>query len=193
MVSMILFPLSIGLAAVAPTVVDTFFDPKWSNVGAMLMCLSALSVARPLASILVSYFYASRRPSVVLWLEWASLAGVVAAISTLSRVGINWVCASVGVVFVLRTLAGMWMVRRQDGVPMSEFLLPMARPLAACVAMAVGVSAARLTLVGLTPPIRLLVEITLGATIYIGGVLSFARSSCDELLRAIRSALATAP
>lgn len=193
MVSMILFPLSIGLAAVAPTVVDTFFDPKWSNVGPMLMSLSALSVARPLASILTSYFYASRRPSVVLWLEWASLAGVVAAISTLGRVGINWVCASVGVVFVLRTLAGMWMVSRADGVSMSEFLLPMARPLAACVAMAAGVSAARVALVGLTPPIRLLVEIALGATIYIGGVLMVARSSCDELLRAARSALATAP
>jgi O-antigen/teichoic acid export membrane protein len=159
----------------------------------MLMSLSPLSLARPLSSILASYFYASRRPSVVLWLEWASLAGVVAAISTLGRVGINWVCASVGVVFVLRTLAGMWMVRRQDGVPMSEFLLPMARPLAACVAMAAGVSAARLALVGLTPSIRLLVEITLGATIYIGGVLIVARSSCDELLRAIRSALATTP
>ena len=76
---------------------------------------------------------------------------------------------------------------------MSEFLLPMTRPLAACVAMAVGVSAARPALVGLTPPIRLLVEIALGATIYIGGVLMVARSSCDELLRAIRSALATAP
>ena len=35
---MIMFPLSIGLAAVAPTVVETFFDPKWSNVKVMLMC-----------------------------------------------------------------------------------------------------------------------------------------------------------
>jgi PST family polysaccharide transporter len=193
MVSMIMFPLSIGLAAVAPTVVDTFFDTKWSNVGAMLMSLSALSVARPLGSILASYFYASRRPSVVLWLEWASLAGVVAVISTLGRVGINWACACVGVVFVLRTLAGMWMVHRQDGVLMSEFLLPMTRPLAACIAMAAGVSAARLALVGLTPPIRLLVEIAVGATIYVGGALLVAPSGCDELLRAVRSALGTGP
>jgi PST family polysaccharide transporter len=193
MVSMIMFPLSIGLAAVAPTVVDTFFDTKWSNVAAMLMSLSALSVARPLGSILASYFYASRRPSVVLWLEWASLAGVVAVISTLGRVGINWACVCVGVVFVLRTLAGMWMVHRQDGVLMSEFLLPMTRPLAACLAMAAGVSAARLALVGLTPPNRLLVEIAVGATIYVGGALLVAPSSCDELLRTVRSALGTGP
>ncbi len=189
MVSMILFPLSIGLAAVAPTVVDVFFDPRWANVGAMLMCLSALSVARPLGNILASYFYATDRPSVVLWLEWASLIAVVAAISTLGRVGINWACVGVSVVFVLRTLAGMGMVRRQDGVPMSEFLLPMTRPLAASIAMAAGVSAARLALGGLTPPVRLLVEIALGATIYVGAALLVARSACDELLGAVRSAL----
>jgi PST family polysaccharide transporter len=191
MVSMIMFPLSIGLAAIAPTVVDTFFDPRWSSVGVMLMCLSALSIARPLGSILVAYFYASGRPGAVLRLEWGSMIGIVATISTIGRVGINWACVCVGIVFVLRTLAGMWMVRRQDGVLVSEFLLPMARPLAACIAMAAGVSAARLALGGLTPPIRLLVEIALGATIYIGAALLVARSSCDELLRAVRSAFRT--
>jgi len=192
MVSMIMFPLSIGLAVVAPTVVETFFDPKWSNVGGMLMSFSALSVARPLASILTSYFYASCRPRVVLWLEWASLAGIVVAISTLGHAGINWACAAVGLVFVLRTLAGMWMVRRQDGLLMSALLLPMTRPLAASLAMAAGVTAARLALVGLTPLIRLLVEIAVGATIYVAGALLVARPSCNEVVRAVRSALAAA-
>ena len=127
MVSMIMLPLSIGLAAVAPTVVETFFDPRWSNVGPMLMCLSALSVARPLGSILAAYLYASRRPSAVLSLEWASLIGIVAGLSTLGRLGIDWACVCVSLVFVLRTLAAMWMACRQDGIPISGFLLPMAR------------------------------------------------------------------
>jgi PST family polysaccharide transporter len=193
LVSMIMFPLSIGLAAVTPTVVDAFFDPKWTNVGAMLMCLSALSVARPLACLLAAYFYASRRPNLVLWLEWASLAGVVAAIPTLGRIGITWACTGVGVVFVLRTLAGMWLVHCQDGVPMSSFLLPMTRPLAASIAMAAGVSAARLAFVELTPRVLLLVEVAVGATLYVGSAAIVARSSCGELLRTVRSALATAP
>jgi PST family polysaccharide transporter len=192
MVAMIMFPLSIGLAAIAPTLVQTFFGPQWSNVGAMLMALSALSAARPLASIFASYFYASRRPSVVLWLEWASLAGIVAAISTVGRAGVDWACAWVGVVFVLRTLACMWVVRRQDGVPMSAFLVPMARPLAACLVMAAGVTMARLALAGLTPPIQLAAEIAVGAAIYVGSALVVARSGCDDLFLAVRSALATA-
>lgn len=189
MVSLIMFPLSIGLAAVAPTVVDTFFDARWSNVETMLVSLAALSVARPLASILASYFYASGRPSVVLWLEWASLIGLVAAMSTVGRLGVNWACGCVSVVFVLRTLAGMWMVRRQDGVPLAAFVRPMTRPLAAALVMAAGVSAARLALGDLTPPVRLLVEIAVGATIYIGAALVIAKSSCDELLHQIRAAL----
>jgi lipopolysaccharide exporter len=191
MVSMIMLPLSIGLAAVAPTVVETFFDPRWSNVGPMLMCLSVLSIARPLGSILSSYFYASERPSAVLCLEWASLIGIVAALSTLGRLGIAWACACVSLVFALRTLAAMGMVCRTDGISISEFFVPMARPLAACIIMAAGVSAARLALADLTSAIRLPIEIASGAAIYVGAGLLVARSHCRDLLRTVRAARGT--
>jgi PST family polysaccharide transporter len=191
MVSMILAPLSIGLALVAPTIVATFFRPEWSKVGTMLMWLSALSIARPLAGVLTSYFYASHRPLIVVWLEWASLVAVVVAISTFGRNSIDWACAWVSAIFVMRALAGIWIVRRLDGVPMLEFLVPMTRPLAACVAMAAGVSTIRLALVGLAPPMQLAIEIATGAAVYIATVLLVARSSCDELIGTVRSALAS--
>jgi PST family polysaccharide transporter len=189
MVSMIMFPLSIGLAAVAPTVVETLLDPRWADVGAMLICLSALSAARPLTAILASYFYASGRPSAVLWLEWGSLIAVVAAMSTVGRAGVNWACVCVSIVFVLRALAGMWLVSRQDGLQISEFLLPLMRPLVACFAMAAGVRVAQLALDGVTAPVRLLLEITLGAAIYAASVSLIARSNCRDLLSVIRSAV----
>ena len=189
MVSMIMFPLSIGLAAVAPTVVDAFFDPRWSSVGTMLMCLAALSAVRPLANVLGAYCYASRRASVVLWVEWGSLIGIIAAISTLGRAGVNWACSCVSLVFVLRTLAIMWMVGRQDGVRLSGFLLPLTRPLAAAVAMAAGVTAARLALAGLSPPMLLLAEIAAGSVIYAGAALIVARPNCDEFLQLARAAV----
>ena len=128
----------------------------------------------------------------MLWLEGASLAGVLAAIALLSPLGLNWVCVWVGVVFVLRALTAMWIVGKQDGVRISAFLVPMIKPFAACVAMAIGVSAARLALVGRPAPVLLPLEIALGAAIYIVGLLLIARSSCNELLRTARSALATA-
>ena len=189
MVSIVMLPLSIGLAVVAPTVVTAIFDPRWSDVGPMLMCLSSLAVSRPLAGVFGSYLYAVGRPTPVLWIECASLIGVVAAISTVGRAGINWACLSVALVFVLRLLAAMWVISRKEGVPISAFLLPMSRPLAVCAAMAAGVTVARLALMDLTPLLRLLVEIALGAAIYVSGILVVDRSTCDELLRAVRSAL----
>ena len=189
MVSIVMLPLSIGLAVVAPTVVTAIFDPRWSDVGPMMVCLSSLAVSRPLTGVLGAYLYAVRRPTAVLWIECASLIGVVAAISTVGRAGITWACLSVAAVFVLRLLAAMWMISRKDGVPISAFLLPMARPLAVCAAMAAGVSMARLALMDLTPLLRLLVEIALGAAIYVVGIVLADRSACGELLRAVRSAL----
>jgi PST family polysaccharide transporter len=191
LVSMIMCPLSIGLAVVAPAIVDVFFDAKWSGVGTMLMALSALSVARPLATILESYFYASRRPKVVLWLEWASLAGVVCAIAAASRVNVNAACVSVGAVFILRTLAAMWAVCRQDGVTMRDFLVPMMRPFAAGIAMVAGVAAVRASFVAEAAATKLVAEVGAGAAIYIGAAWVIARSSCDELVRAVRLAIMT--
>jgi lipopolysaccharide exporter len=189
MVSLVMFPLSIGLAAVAPTLVDTFFNQRWSNVGPLLLCLAVLSAARPLGTILGSYFCAIGRPGVVLRLEWGTLLGLVAALATVGRTGIHAACLCVGGVFALRALAGMWLVQREDGVRISSFLRPMARPLAACLAMAAGVSAARLALASLAPSIQLLVEVVLGAAIYTGCALLIAPSSCHELFRSVWSAI----
>jgi glycosyltransferase involved in cell wall biosynthesis len=185
--------MAVGLAIVAPTVVDTFFDARWSYVGVMLMCLSAISVARPLTCILAGYFYASGRPGTVLSIECATLVGLVAALSTVGRIGISWACICVSVVFIARTLGGMWIVRRQDGIVMSEFLLPMAGPAAACVAMVVAVIVVRLTLGELPPALRLLVEVVLGAAVFMGCARLLARSSWDELGRLFRASLGLGP
>jgi glycosyltransferase involved in cell wall biosynthesis len=95
----------------------------------------------------------------------------------------------VSLVFVLRTLAVMWIVGRQDAVSLSEFLRPLTRPLAACVVMAAGVTAARVAFADLSPPMRLLVEIAAGSLIYVGAALLVARPLCGELVRVVRAAL----
>jgi len=188
-ISLVMFPLAFGLAAVAPTVVQTFFDRRWPGIGTMLLVLSVLSAARPLALLLTSYLYACQRPRVVLWLEWLSLVALIGAISTVGRIGTTWTCGSVGAVFVLRTLLGMWMVRRLDGIPMSRFLLPLARPLVVCVAMAAAIVLLRPPLLGLPPAARLLIEVALGGAVYLGGVLVIFPSSSREIIDGVRSAL----
>jgi PST family polysaccharide transporter len=189
LISVIMFPLAFGLGAVAPTVVNTFFPAKWQSVGTMLVFLSVLSVPRPLANILTSYFYACNRPRVVLWLEWLSLVVLVGALATMGRIGINWACVAVGVTFTLRTVAAMLAVRQADGVNLGKFLLPLARPLIACLLMVAAILALRPLLAGLRPPVQLAIEVTAGGLVYVGGARVIAREATSELLRMVRSAL----
>jgi lipopolysaccharide exporter len=189
LVSMIMFPLAFGLGVVAPTVVEAFFDQRWASVGTMLVLLSVLSAPRPLANILYAYFYACDRPNVVALLEWLSLAAIIGGIATVGRMGINWSCAVVGAVFVLRTAIAIVAVRRQDGIPLSGFLKPMAGPFVACIAMVTAIVIARPVVQPYPATTRLFLEVALGTLVYVVGVLTLARSQSRELLRLVRLAL----
>lgn len=189
MMSLVMFPLAFGLGAVADTVEQAFFVKKWAGVGTMLVLLSILSAPRPMAQILQSYFYAGQRRRVVAWVEWLSLGALLAAIATVGRVTVLYTCGAVGVVFIGRTLALLWAIKRLDGIPVRRFLLPLLRPLVACVAMVAAILAARPALSDLAPIARLLVEIALGAAVYLAGARLIFRAAAAEFLGLIRSSM----
>ncbi|TMQ15476.1 MAG: oligosaccharyltransferase [Deltaproteobacteria bacterium] len=198
--ALIMFPLAFGLGAVSETVGQAFFDRKWAGIGPMLMFLSILSAPRPTAQIVGSYLYAAQRIRIVVWLEWLSLGALVAAIvaigagmagtTALGASAILWTCGAVGAVFVLRTLAYLWVVKRLDGVPLRRFLVPLIRPLAVCIAMVAAILAIRPELAGLSPRLRLLVEIAIGAAIYGLGALVVFRDLAVEVLGMVRASMA---
>jgi O-antigen/teichoic acid export membrane protein len=194
-----MFPLAFGLGAVAETVGQAFFDRTWAGIGPMLMYLAILSAPRPMAQIVGAYLYAGQRIRVVVWLEWLSLGALLAAIAafgagmagsaTVGPSAILWTCGAVGCVFVLRTLAHLWVVTWLDGVPLRSFLVPMIRPLAVCIAMVAAILAVRPELADLSPRLRLLVEIAIGAAIYGAGALVIFRDSAVELIAMVRSSM----
>jgi PST family polysaccharide transporter len=187
MVSLIMFPLAFGLGAVGETVVAAFFDAKWASVGTMLVLLAILSVPRPLAHIIHAYFMACHRPRVVLIQEWVSLGILMAAIASLGQIDIRWTCVAVGLSFVLRTLILMWLVRRIDGIPLRRFL-PLVRPLIASSLMVLAIVALRPVLSDFAPMVRLAIEVTIGAVVYLVGALVIFRAQARELLHLVRSA-----
>ena len=155
----------------------------------MLLVLSALSAPRPMAHIVQAYFYAGKRMHVVAWLEWLSLGVLMAGIATIGQIGVLWACAMVGAVFTLRTLLLMWSVTLLDGVALRRFLVPLARPFLACVLMVLAIVGARPSLYGLTPAVRLFVEIGLGAAVYLAGALFVFREAARDFVMVIRSSL----
>src|SRR6185436_9384045 len=69
LLSLSVFPLAIGLGAVAPTLVRAVFDARWRPLAPMLVLLSALSVTRPIGWMVASYLQALHRPRLITWLE----------------------------------------------------------------------------------------------------------------------------
>ncbi len=192
LLALTVFPLAIGLAAVAPSLVDTLFDPRWRPLGPMLIALSALSVARPVGWIVASYLQARRLPRFLMWLELGKLGVLVVAIVTIGRYSPLMTCVAVGIAFGAHMVASLWVVRRIDGVPLRRSLGSLLPALAACVPM-VGVVLAVRALSGslgiASPVVGLVFEAVAGAVVYVAAAFVVARDPARDFLARVSEAL----
>jgi len=191
LLSLIVFPLAVGLAAVAPTLVATLFDARWRPIGPMLVALSALSVVRPIGWTIASYLQARQRTSYILWLEVLKLVALVLSIVTLGRASPLLTCVAVGFAFGAHALASLWAVKRVDGVPLRRTVGGLGGVLLACLPMVGAVVGVRhaFGLEAIRPALALAIEVTTGALAYALGVLVFARSASRELVSRLFDAL----
>ena len=192
MLSLVVFPLAVGLAVVAETLVATIFDERWRPLGPMLIALSALSVVRPIGWTIEAYLQALQRTPYILWLEAFKLACLVLGIVTFGRASVLLTCVAVGVSFCAHAVASLWVARRIDGIPLRGVFGALGATLAACAVMAAAVLAARgaFGLARLPAALALAVEIGAGIVGYALGLLLFARSASHELLSRVHDAFA---
>ncbi|MEZ4369886.1 MAG: oligosaccharide flippase family protein [Polyangiaceae bacterium] len=192
LLSLIVFPLAVGLGAVAHSLQRAFLKPNWNLVGSMLVLLSVLSIVRPVGWLISSYLQATLRPRVIMILEAVKATGIVVFVYIFARwLGPLWACTAVGMAFGTHALASIWVIKAQDQVPMSHLLRPIGRPLLACVPMVGVVLAIRY---GLHSPswnawAALLVEVAAGAVAYLVGAFVFAGAQSRELISLLRGAL----
>jgi PST family polysaccharide transporter len=186
-------PLAIGLGAIAPTLVTAVFDARWRPLAPMLVLLSALSVTRPIGWMVQSYLQALHRPRLITWLEAFKVAALVLLIVTVGRIGPLVTCAAVGAAFGAHALAGLWVLRRIDGIPIGRLLAGPFAALAACVPMVVGVLAVRYlsaSVGGIRAPMALLaIEMIVGAICYVVGAIAFARDSTLDFVARVVDAV----
>jgi PST family polysaccharide transporter len=197
LLAVVVFPLAVGLGAVAETVVRALLDPRWAPVAPMLMVLSALSITRPIGWTVTSYLQARQLPRLIMWLDAFRLAILMLAILTLGRLSPLWACVAVGVAFGSHMLATFLAVRRVDGVPLRRSLGSIAGPLAACVPMVIAVLLARRTLVALAPSapvlVALAVEVVVGAAAYLAAALTIVPEPLRELVARVVDAVRRRP
>ena len=193
LLSLVVFPLGVGLGAIADSLAHTIFDPTWWPMAPMLSILSALSVARPVGWLTTSYLQARDRPRAAMGLEIFKVVVLLTAITALARLGPLWVCAAAGIAFTTHSLAGMGYLSHLDRIPALSIMANVAPPLAACVPMVGAVLGLRYLLLrhlGLGYGVRSLVlEIVVGGLVYVAVAFVFAPSITRDFLGLVKGAL----
>jgi len=185
LLGLVVFPLAVGLGAVAPTLVSVLFDQRWRSIGPMLVLLSALSVTRPVGWTVASYLQALQRPGLILWLELLKLVGLMGGIATFGRVSPLWTCGAVGFAFALHALASLVVVARVEALPLKASIGSLLPALGACVPMVAAVLALRAGLAAWGEPkpwVSLALQVIAGALAYAGGAWLVARRPTEDLL-----------
>jgi PST family polysaccharide transporter len=192
LLALVVFPLAVGLGAVAPTVVSTVLSKEWQDVAPMLTILSAMAVSRPIGWTLSSYLLACNQPRVDAALEGLKLVAVVVFIATIGRLGPLWACVAVGVAFAAHAIASMAVVQAFDGTRVVTLAARCAPPLAACAPMVCAILAVRWAMshAGLDARgVALAVELAVGAVTYAASALLVARSASRDFLALVRNAM----
>jgi hypothetical protein len=158
----------------------------------LLVVLSVLSVARPMAWAVGTYLASMSRTRAIMLLDLLKLVLLFGGIVVLSPLGPVWTAAAVGIAFGGQSLIKIGLVVRTDGLPVWPLASAVLRPLAACAVMAAVVLAVRSGLDALgieSVGLRLVLEIAAGAVTYVVAAFVVAGSIARDFLRLLRRAL----
>lgn len=192
LLSVVIFPLAIGLGLVAYPLVGWILPKnEWQEVAPLLTVLACLSVFRPITWVLSAYMEAEQKTGRLMFLELAKIALLLTGIGVLAPFGLHVAAGAVGLAFGLTALAGVAMVVRHGPSP-TRLAAAFLQPLAACAVMASAVWLAHrgLTAAGVDHPgIFVFVEVIVGAIAYIAAALVICRDTAKDLLQLVVKAL----
>jgi PST family polysaccharide transporter len=190
--SLVLFPLAIGLGLVAyPLVAWILPSNEWQDVAPLLAILACLSVFRPITWVLSAYMEAEQKTGRLMFLEIAKVVLLIAGIGLLAPFGLYVATGAVGIAFGLTAIAGTAMVVRH-GPSARRLAASFLQPLSAGVVMAVAVwlTDRGLDAIGVAhPAVFVLVEIIVGALAYIAAALVLCRQTSRDVLQLLAKAL----
>lgn len=177
------FPVFVGAAAVAPDFVVVCFGRQW-QASASIMAVLALAIAPvTLVQFAPPALAALGRTQLVLLSSVATF--VMNAIAALATVSFGVVAVAAGQTARAHVSApvALHMLRKGVGLTILRSLRSIMEPAATSALMAAAVVAARLSVLeDLSPVIRLVISVILGAAVYAGLLLVFARPYLVEIM-----------
>lgn len=187
--AIVIFPMAVGLGVVAESLVTVLLPETWQGVAPLLTILAVLSVFRPVSWAAGAYLKVVARTGTMLAAEAFKvcllLLGIAILPSPLSA------SVSIGIAFGAHAIAMVMIVARTEGVSPARFVPGFVGPLMACAVMACAVLGARhgLRMAGLDSALlSLLIEILVGAVVYVASALLLAPQTARDLLSLLRKA-----
>ena len=184
LLSLLLFPIAVGLGAISESAVQAFFDPSWYAVAPMLTILSGISVARPLSYSVAMYLQAGGRTASSAGLDICKTIVLLLLMWLVGPMGPLWICGAV--VFTLGFQAALLLFFvGQTGGHLWQSLSAPVRPLIACIPMVAAVFATRQFVhahISAAPLVSLLLEIVIDGVVFVASAFVFARPIALDLL-----------
>lgn len=189
--TLVVAPMTLGLGAVATTLVEVFYPPGYAGVGPFLMVLAPLGFMRVLSSLASAFLQVAGRTRIFAVIDLTLAALVLGLMTVLARWGEVAACLGVLLAFsaslflILRCL-------RPEGIDLGDVGAAVVRPLAAAGLMAAAVFGIRagLTALGAHAAVRLTGEVVGGALVYTGMLRGIAPRTVSDFVGLARSVLA---
>jgi PST family polysaccharide transporter len=191
LMALVVAPLGVGLGAVAPTIVQVFFDARWAGMASILAMLSVMTVFQPVAWAAIAYLLAEKMTRLIMVMSVARAVLVLALVALLGWLGGPvWACAGVGAGYAAHSLLAILLTARFTPLSARAYFTAIMRPLLACVPMFIAVASLRASLADRHVPggLSLTAQIICGALVYVGASLVLAGANVRELRRLARPA-----
>lgn len=175
LMALLVFPMALGLGALAPTMVEVLYPASYAGVEPFLIILATLSISRSIGVLAAGFLQVVKRTGVFMLIDAFLVVTVLGLMWFFSRWGANWSAVGVGIAFtcsVLLTIRAL----RPEGITIRAVLVAVLPPLLACVPMVAAVVGMRHLLLDLAVPgvVRMLAELATGAVVYVGSALLIA-------------------
>jgi PST family polysaccharide transporter len=182
LLSLITFPMAVGLGIISPTLIEVLLPPRWQGVAPFLLVLAVVSVLRPINGLLSQFLISIEEVRVLMRLEIVRVVVLFASMILLGQVGPVPAAMAIGISSLVHLV-----VLVQAVGPDRAFTVGLLRvvraPVVGCIGMSVGVLLVRGWLESTEPHnvLLLLAEVLSGAACYVGCLFLLERATLREI------------
>lgn len=190
LMALVVAPLGVGLGAVAPSLVQVFFDARWTALAPILVVLSVMTVFQPIPWSAMAYLQAERMTRPTMTMAVARAVVLLSLVALLGKLGgPTWACAGVGVGYTFHSFVTVLLAARLTPLSATRYLASVVRPLLACAPMFAIVLGLRqlLRTHGVPEVASLGAQVLAGGVAYVAAARVIAGSNVRELLRLVRA------